>query len=56
MSSLPKPWSVAEVQKLRKFAKARMTSREAARRLKRSPGATRYKAMMEQISFRSGNR
>lgn len=49
-------WSEADMKKLRSFAKARISARVAASKLGRSPGAVRYKAMMEGVSFRSINR
>lgn len=44
------------MKKLRDFAKRRVSARVAAGKLGRSPGAVRYKAMMEGVSFRSINR
>jgi hypothetical protein len=49
-------WSSTDMRKLRQFAKARVSARVAAGKLGRSPGAVRYKAMMEGVSFRSINR
>jgi hypothetical protein len=49
-------WSEADMKKLRSFAKSRISARVAASKLGRSPGAVRYKAMMEGVSFRSINR
>jgi hypothetical protein len=47
---------VGDDLKLRAFAKSRVSARVAASKLGRSPGAVRYKAMMEGVSFRSINR
>jgi hypothetical protein len=49
-------WSAGDMKKLRAFAKAKVSARVAASKLGRSPGAVRYKAMMEGVSFRSINR
>ncbi len=49
-------WSEGDMKKLRQFAKARVSARVAAQEQGRSPGAGRYKAMMEGVSFRSINR
>ena len=49
-------WSEGEMKKLRQFAKLKVSARVAAQKLGRSPGAVRYKAMMEGVSFRSINR
>ncbi len=49
-------WSEGDMKKLRQVAKARVSARVAAQKLGRSPGAVRYKAMMEGVSFRSINR
>ncbi len=49
-------WSEGDMKKLRAFAKAKTSARVAAQKLGRSPGAVRYKAMMEGVSFRSINR
>jgi hypothetical protein len=50
------PWTAAEMRRMRQFAKAKVSARVAAQKLGRSPGATRYKAMMEGVSFKSINR
>lgn len=52
----PKPWSAADLKKMRALAKQRVSARIAAGKLGRSPGAVRFKAMNEGISFRSINR
>lgn len=49
-------WTERDVRVMRKCAKAKLPARVAAEKLGRSPGATRYKAMMEGVSFRSINR
>ncbi|HWH38399.1 MAG TPA: hypothetical protein VNU21_01070 [Usitatibacter sp.] len=49
-------WSAANERKMRALAKQRISARIAAQKLGRSPGATRYKAMMPGVSFRSINR
>jgi hypothetical protein len=49
-------WSESDMKKLRQFAKSKVSARIAAQKLGRSPGAVRYKAMMEGVSFRSINR
>ena len=49
-------WSEGDMKKLRAFAKSKVSARIAASKLGRSPGAVRYKAMMEGVSFRSSNR
>jgi hypothetical protein len=49
-------WSEGDMKKLRAFAKSKVSARVAASKLGRSPGAVRYKAMMEGVSFRSINR
>lgn len=45
------PWSVNEVRWLRGYARGRMSARQAAQKLGRSVGATKYKAMAEEIHF-----
>ena len=49
-------WSEGDMKNLRSFAKSRISARVAASKLGLSPGAVRYKAMMEGVSFRSINR
>ncbi|HYJ41224.1 MAG TPA: hypothetical protein VEW08_10550 [Steroidobacteraceae bacterium] len=49
-------WSAGDMKQLRQFAKQKVSARVAAQKLGRSPGAVRYKAMMEGVSFRSINR
>jgi hypothetical protein len=46
-------WSENEVRNLRAYAKQGLPAREAAKRLGRAHGATRYKAMVLGITFRS---
>ncbi len=55
-TSIPRPWSKSDVRKMRALARQRISARIAARKLRRSPGAVRYKAMIEGVSFRSINR
>lgn len=55
-SKAPRPWTDRDVRTLRRCAKKRMPAWQAAKALRRSPGATRYKAMVEGVSFRSINR
>ena len=49
-------WSKRDVRRMRSIARSRKPAWFAAMVLGRSPGATRYKAMMEGVSFRSINR
>jgi len=49
-------WTAGDMKKMRELAKKRISARVAAGKLGRSPGAVRYKAMMEGVSFRSINR
>jgi hypothetical protein len=49
-------WTASELKRMRDLAKRRISARVAAGKLGRSPGAVRYKAMMEGVSFRSINR
>lgn len=49
-------WSEADLKRMRAYAAARVSARVAAEKLGRSPGALRFKAMNEGISFRSINR
>ncbi len=46
-------WSYRETCPLSKLAREGASSREAAKQLGRTPGATRYKSMVEHIRFRS---
>lgn len=46
-------WSARDMRVMRECAKARLPARVAAVKLGRSPGAVRYKAMMEGVKFRS---
>jgi hypothetical protein len=47
----PKPWTPAEVKKLRSIAKSGMSAREASTILNRPHPGLRYKAMVEGIKF-----
>lgn len=49
-------WSAADVRRLKAYAGKGVSSRVAAEKLGRAPGATRFKAMVEGISFRSVTR
>lgn len=49
-------WSSTDVRRMRQCARRRISARVAAQKLGRSPGAVRYKAMVEGVSFRSINR
>ena len=46
------PWTSADLKKMRALARARKSARLAAVELGRSPGAVKYKAMVEGIRFR----
>jgi hypothetical protein len=46
-------WSSDDVKSLRSFAKARMSGRQTAKKLRRTTGAVRQKAFSLGISFRS---
>lgn len=48
-----RPWNERELRTLRKYAADKLPAREAAKRLGRSHGAVRYKAMVDGIVFRS---
>lgn len=47
-----KPWTPADIKKMRALAKQRMSARLAAKELGRTTGATKYKAMTEGVRFR----
>jgi hypothetical protein len=49
-------WTTVDVKNLRGFAKARLSARQAATKLRRTPGAVAQKAMTLGIRFRSINR
>jgi hypothetical protein len=49
-------WTAQDVRRMRQCARKRISARVAAQKLGRSPGAVRYKAMMERVRFRSINR
>jgi hypothetical protein len=49
-------WSKDDVKNLRGFAKAKLSARAAAKKLRRTPGAVAQKAMALGIRFRSINR
>ncbi len=46
-------WSKEDVKNLRASAKGRLSGTQAAKKLKRSPGAVAQKAMKLKIRFRS---
>lgn len=46
-------WSKEDVKNLRSLAKARLSGTQAAKRLRRTPGAVAQKAMKLGIRFRS---
>jgi hypothetical protein len=46
-------WSKEDVKNLRTFAKEKLSGPEAAKRLRRTPGAVAQKAMKLEIRFRS---
>jgi hypothetical protein len=48
-----KEYTEADIRRMREYARRRISARVAAQKLGRSPGAVRYKAMMEGIRFRS---
>lgn len=50
---LGKPYTAADLKKMRALAKSGVSARIAAEELGRSRGAVAYKAMIEGISFRS---
>jgi hypothetical protein len=49
-------WSKEDVKSLREFAKSRLSGTQAAKKLRRSPGAVAQKAMKLKIRFRSNRR
>jgi hypothetical protein len=49
-------WTQDDVKNLRGFAKDRLSGRQAAKKLRRTPGAIAQKAMALGIRFRSINR
>jgi hypothetical protein len=49
-------WTPSEERRMRQLARRRMSSRAVASKLGRSPGATRYKAMVLGVRFRSIDR
>jgi hypothetical protein len=46
-----RPWTAADLKKLRAKAKQRASARQAARALGRTVGATKFKAMTEGVRF-----
>ena len=49
-------WSKEDVKNLREFAKSRLSGTQAAKKLRRSPGAVAQKAMKLKVRFRSVKR
>jgi len=49
-------WTTEDVKNLRGFAKDRLSGRQAAKKLRRTPGAVAQKAITLGIRFRSINR
>lgn len=49
--SLPKPWTPAEIKRLRAIAKSGKSAREASEILHRPHPGLRFKAMVEGIKF-----
>ena len=49
-------WSREDVKNLREFAKSGLSGTQAAKKLRRSPGAVAQKAMKLKIRFRSVRR
>jgi hypothetical protein len=49
-------WTTDDVKKLRGFAKDRLSGNQAAKKLRRTPGAVAQKAMALGIRFKSINR
>ena len=47
------PWSKEDVKNLRTFARDKLSGRQAARKLRRTPGAVAQKAMKLGVHFRS---
>ncbi len=45
------PWTPDDLRKLRALAKAKKSSRQAARELGRTTGSVKYKAMTEGVRF-----
>lgn len=50
---LVKAWSKEEVKNLRTFARDKLSGPQAAKKLRRTPGAVAQKAMKLKIRFRS---
>ncbi len=48
-------WTPADLKKMRVLARQRLSARLAAKELGRTPGAVKYKAMVERIAFRAIN-
>jgi hypothetical protein len=46
------PWTPADLKKMRRLAREKLSARLAARELGRTTGSVKYKAMVEGIRFR----
>jgi hypothetical protein len=46
------PWAPTDLRKMRALAKSGVSARLAAKELGRTPGAVKYKAMVEGVRFR----
>jgi hypothetical protein len=53
---ISRAWTKDDVKNLRGFAKDRLSGKQAAKKLRRTPGAVAQKAMALGISFKSINR
>jgi hypothetical protein len=51
--AIPRPWTPADLKKMRALAEQGLSSRLAAVKLRRTRGAVAFKAMNEGIRFRS---
>jgi hypothetical protein len=49
------PWTPADMKRMRKDASDGRSAREAAKNLGRTPGAVKYKAMVEGVRFHAIN-
>lgn len=49
--AIPRPWLAGDLKKMRELARKRMSARLAAKALRRTTGAVKYKAMTEGIRF-----
>jgi hypothetical protein len=51
-----RPWSAEDVRNLRTLAKAKLSTPQVAKKLRRTRGAVAQKAMLLGVRFRSINR